>query len=106
MVSVIVGALARPTLFTRMSSPPNVSTVRRHDPLHSFGDDKSAATASTRVRAVRRTRRLKLGGGRRQTRFAAGADRDAAPFLNERRRAAEAPSPRLDPVTMATLSVS
>ena len=100
-VSTMPAPLARPTLFTRMSRPPNVSTVR-------------ATTSATpfRSRQVCLDRQDPLGpaGHRAQlrrrlgeARFAAGADRHTATLVEQAPSRSPGPDPALEPVTMAIL---
>ena len=95
---------ARPTLLTRMSRPPNVSTVRVDDELDA---------RRRRDVGLHRGHHVRPPGGR----FDFDAPlRRAAPRRARRgttrqpsatsARALASPSPRLEPVTMATLSVS
>ena len=95
---------ARPTLLTRMSRPPNVSTVRSMTQLDAVGGRDVGLDRQDHVGPARRRfdfdRRFGQLLGVRGRRCRRGSLRPRA------RGRSPGPSPRLEPVTMATLSVS
>src|SRR6185503_6540930 len=100
VVSTMSEPRARPTLLTRMSRPPNVSTVRRITSATPLSVETSACTASTRsvppglVRS-RSTASAIPASPRAQTVTRHPSSTSAVAMAS--------PRPRVEPVTMATL---
>src|SRR2546425_1657974 len=103
LVSVIEAPRPRPTLLIRISSPPKVSTVRVTTVPTPSTDDKSAATASTRLSSAASRRSSPAALSRRASPRSQIVTRHPSWMSAV---ALASPSPRLEPVTMATLPVS
>src|SRR5471030_2209953 len=97
--------LATPKLLTRMSSPPNVSTVRETIDATPSAVARSAATASTRAGPLAPASALSSAAASCSFASPRAQIVTRQPSATSARAVAR-PSPLLDPVTIATLSVS